>query len=275
MAQNPRDQGLQNGMFDNANDGFNYNDFYSHGQGYGANLTADPELPDAHSPYNNAAAYQHTPAWQHPVAATSYAPTHQNPSAFVNPSARNYYGVMPPTSSTPFQSNTSYASHGLQHQQYSHSLDPSMVSSVGEHSRSYGQAMSMYSSAAPPSNTIAPAALHANTYLNGNRPVQTPPSQVCCLPLSNSEELQKLTAFVSQMSSQFQQPSTMPAMLKPPKAATTGEFKMTPMQELLKATNSVKLNHYAVIGQSPVELPINKGMFALPALSESFVLICI
>ncbi|TID17420.1 hypothetical protein E6O75_ATG08166 [Venturia nashicola] len=236
MAQNPRDQSLQNGMFDNANDGYNYNNFYSHGQGYGANLTADPELTDAHSPYN-AAAFQHNPAWQHPVASSSYAPTHQSPSAFANPAARNYYTSTPPNASTSFQNNPPYASHGLQHQHYSHSLDPSMVSSGGEHNRSYGQTMSMYSSAAP-SNTISPAALHANTYMNGNRPVQTPPIQ---------------------MPNQFQQAGTMPSMLQPPRAVTAGEFKMTPMQELLKATNSVKLGHYAAIGRTPVELPINKA----------------
>jgi len=167
MAQNPRDQSLQNGLFDNANDGFNYNHFYSHGQGYGANLTADPDLPDVHSPYNTVA-YQHTPAWQqHPVASTaSFNPSHQNPSAFVNP-ARSYYGVPPSTSSAPFQSNPSFAGHGVQ--QYSHSLDPSMVSSVGDHSRSYGQTIPMYSTAAP-SNTIAPAALHPGAYLNRTQP---------------------------------------------------------------------------------------------------------
>ncbi|KAE9979811.1 hypothetical protein EG328_000659 [Venturia inaequalis] len=236
MSQNPRDHSLQNGLFDNANDGYNYNNFYSHPQAYAANLTADPDLPDSHSPYNPSA-YRHNPSWQHPVASTSYAPTHHNPAAFVNPAARSYYGVAPPTSSTPFQNNASYASHALQHQQYSHSLDPSMVSSVGEHSRSYGQAMPMYSSAAP-SNTISPAALHANTYVNGNRPVQTPPTQ---------------------MSNQFQQAGTMPAIPNPPKAATVGEFKMTPMQELLKATNSVKLGIYAAVGRSPIELPINKA----------------
>lgn len=172
MAQNPRDQSLQNGMFDNANDGFNYNTFYSHGQGYGPNLTADPELADVHSPYN-VAAYQHTQAWQHSVAATSsFAPSHQNISA------RSYYGVPPPTSSTPFQNIPSYAtgSHGLQ--QYSHSLDPSIVSSAEDHSRSYGPTMPMYSSSAP-LDTIAPAALHSGVYLNGNRPIQTPPTQVC------------------------------------------------------------------------------------------------
>lgn len=260
MAQNPRDQSLQNGMFDNANDGFNYNNFYSHGQGYGANLTGDPELPDSHSPYN-AAAYQHTPAWQHPAASASYASTHQNPSAFVNPAARNYYGVTPPTSSTSFQNNASYAGHGLQHQQYSHSLDPSMVSSVGEHSRSYGQTMSMYSSAAP-SNTVAPAALHANTYMNGNRPVQTPPTQVCSLPSSYfNKNPRNLTSFVSQMANQSQQVGMMPAIPNPPKAVTVGEFKMTSMQELLRATNSVRLDNYAALGRIAVELPINKGMF--------------
>lgn len=273
MAQNPRDQSLQNGngMFDNANDGYNYNNFYSHAQGYGANLAADPELPDAHSPYN-AAAYQHTQAWQHPVASTSYAPQHQNPSAFVNPAARNYYGIASPTPSTPFQNNPSYASHGLQHQQYSHSLDPSMVSSVGDHSRSYGQVMPMYSSAAP-SNTISPAALHANNYVNGNRAVQTPPTQVCSLPSPINKNPRTLTTFLFQMSNQFQQAGTMPAMLKPPKAVTVGEFKLTAMQELLKATNSVKLGNYAALGRLPVELPIHKGMFELSALFGSSVLI--
>ncbi|QDS68325.1 hypothetical protein FKW77_010691 [Venturia effusa] len=253
MAQNPRDQSLQNGMFDNANDGFNYNNFYSHGQGYGANLTADSDLSDPHSQYNTAA-YQHTPAWQHPVASTSYASPHQNPSAFVNPSARSYFAVTPPTSSsTPFQNNNPYASHGLQQQQYSHSLDPSMVTSVGEHGRSFGQTMPMYSSAAP-STTIAPAALHANAYLNGNRPVQTPPTQ---------------------LSNQFQQPGTVSTMLKPPKAVTEGEFKMTPLQELLKATNSVKLHHYAALGRIPVDLPINKATIPqyIPRKSQNELLL--
>jgi hypothetical protein len=264
MAQNPRDQNLQNGMFDNANDGFNYNNFYSHGQGYGANLTVDPDLPDVHSPYN-AAAYQHTPAWQHSVASTSsFTPSHQNLSAFVNP-ARGYYGVTPSTSSTPFQNNTSFASHGIQ--QYSHSLDPSMVSSVGDQSRSYGQTMPMYSSAAP-SDTIAPAALHPGVYLNSNRPTQTAPTQVRSLTSSTLTANSILTMLVTQIPNQAQQSNIMPPMPKPPKAVTTGEFKITPFAELLNATNSTRLHNFAVVGRHPIELPINKGMLVLPALFD-------
>lgn len=181
MAQPPRDQSLQNGLFDNPDDGFSYNSFYTHGQGYGENLTVDPDLPDVHSPYN-AAAYQHTPAWQHPASTStsSFAPSHQNPAAFVNP-ARSFYGVTPSTSSTPYQNNPPFASHGLQ--QYPHSLDPSLGTPVRDINRSYGQTMPMYTSAAP-SNTIAPASLHPGAYLNGNRSTQTPTTQVCSLKAS-------------------------------------------------------------------------------------------
>jgi hypothetical protein len=265
MAQNPRDQSLQNGMFDNAPDGFNYNNFYSHGQGYGANLTADPDLPDVHSSYN-AAAYQHTPAWQHPAASTaSFAPAHQSPSSFVNP-ARSYYSVPPSTSSTPFQNNPSFASHGLQ--QYSHSLDPSLVTSVGDHNRSYGQTIPMYSSAAP-SNTIAPAALHPGAYLNRNQPIQTPPTQVCSMTFFTLTINLNLTILVPQISNQTQTSNVMPQMPKAPKAVTSGDFKIIPFAELLKATNSTRLHNFVAVGRQPIELPINKGMLVLLAFIDS------
>lgn len=77
-----------------------------------------------------------------------------------------------------------------------------------------------------------------------------------------------LTMLVSQMPFQTQPSNAMLSMPKPPQAVTAGEFKMTPIPELLKATNSMKLHNFAVIGKNSIDLEITKGMFVLRALSN-------